>query len=151
MIKLYFHSLLGYHHIGEIIDPDAVRHDAVLFTPKCLKYWWLYLPAKPAIYVFENHGQNYYLCRTFIGFLFPSLFRLSLSQPPRLIPHPIRFGFGYALIFFVIVSGIVTSVLSVTMFPLGLLSIGFWLLTLLIFWLGTSVEKALAVRGYINL
>jgi len=77
MIKLYFHSLLGYHHIGEIIDPDAVRHDAVLFTPKCLKYWWLYLPAKPAIYVFENHGQNYYLCRTFIGFLFPSLFRLS--------------------------------------------------------------------------
>jgi len=98
-LKRYFNSILGYYNVEDIIAPDKIRNQAIPFTPKNRRFWWFSRPVKPGIFTFEKNSKSYYICRTAIGNLFPSLFRLSLSPTPQLVPHFIRLVLGYFLCF----------------------------------------------------
>ena len=148
ILKNYLAALAGYHDVGDIINPDIIRDRAVPYQAKNENLWWFSLPAKPGVYLFEQNNKLYYLCRTRIGFLFPSLYRLDLIPNPILIPHPIRLVFGYFFVFFMVVATIITSVLVVTQFPQGLVAIGFWALTFLVFEVFVGIEKNLAAYGF---
>jgi len=149
-MKKLFVPFLGFHEVGSYIKKEDIKALAVSFEPKNNTLWWLSTPAKLGIYKFSKNQQEFYLCRTFLGTFFPSLYRLSLKPKAKLIPHPIRLVFGTFFILWAVFCFIPLIYHLLNNFVFGLLALCFWAVFILIIWTLTQIEKIIAIRGFVK-
>jgi hypothetical protein len=149
-VKKIFIPFLGFHEVESSIKKDDIKALAINFEPKNKTMWWLSTPAKLGIYKYNKNQKEYYLSRTVLGSIFPSLHRLSLTPKAKLIPHPIRLVFGIFLILWVIFGVIPLIYYLLNNFTFGLLAFCFWAASILIIWTLTQIEKKIAIRGFVK-
>ena len=149
-MKKMFTPFLGFHEVENSVKKEDIEALAVSFEPKNKTLWWLSTPAKVGIYKFSKNQQEFYLCRTFFGSFFPSLYRLALTPRAKLIPHPIRMVFGFFLILWVIFGLIPLIYYLLNNFVFGLLAICFWAVSILIIWILTQIEKKIVIGGFVK-
>lgn len=146
-VEKFLNALVGRYFDISPVDAVALKLQAKRIVVG--RVWWYTRPVHSGVYVFEFKGQDYFICRTGLGFFFPSLFRLKIDPKPCLVPHPFRFLFGLPIVFFLAAIPFVTLGASIQTSPLAIpVGVLFFLIIVVIAIATTRVEKKLALMGF---
>ena len=152
MANIYYliNQFLGKYRVSHSFNTEKIRDKAIYIVPKNKTFWWVGLPVKPGIYYYKINEKEYYICKTRLGFLFPSLYRLVLEPRVELVPHPIRWVFGCFLVLWTFLALIPVIHITFSGKTFGVISVVFWVLFVLVMLFFFKIDKKIALHGFIN-